>query len=184
MVVRLAALVIVILAAGRAPAQEATPPPRWGTLQGRVVFRGEVPEPAVIADPFRKVPVPVRAGVVVRGPLVRGIQDHEFLAEHRGVIRSERLLVHRATRGVRDAIVCLVKPTAVSEAARAASPRVVNFRADRGVFVPHVLAFQRGAQVLVSSDDPISDHVYGMFPGAAITTVHSGVVGVHDLGER
>ena len=160
-VTRLAVLVVVAFAAGRAQGQGA-PEPRWGTLRGRVVLEGRIPEPVVVVDPGQTFPARDDVGVCIPGAAPLRIPDYEVVAKRGGPILYERLLVDRETRGVRNAVVALVRPTAVKASAREAATRPVEFRADRGVFVPHVLAFQRGAQVMVSTDDPIA---YGLYAG-------------------
>ena len=164
------------LAAGRAPAQEAggAPKPRWGTLRGRILFHGEIPVPSVIADPSRTWSSVDRAGRPIPGAPPQRLKDHEYLGKTRGEITSERLLVDRDGLGVRNAVVCLVEPSAVKASAREAATRPVEFRADRGVFVPHVLAFQRGTHVVVSTDDPITTNAHATFPGATVFLNHSG----------
>ena len=81
-------------------------------------------------------------------------------------ITSERLLVDPKTKGVRNALVYLVRPDAVREDARKAATKILQFRADRGVFVPHVLAAMQGASILVTTDDPTFYNFDVRTPGA------------------
>ena len=87
-------------------------------------------------------------------------------------ITSERLLVDPKTKGVRNVLVYLVRPAAVREDARKAAPKILQFRADRGVFVPHVLAAMQGASILVTTDDPTFYNFDVRTPGteALVTT--------------
>ena len=80
-------------------------------------------------------------------------------------IRSERLVIDPETRGVRNALVYLVKPSAVRDEARLAAPKTIRFRADGGMFVPHVLAAMQRAEIVVSTDDPAMYHVRSQLPG-------------------
>ena len=72
----------------------------------------------------------------------------------------------RETRGVRNAFVYLVKPTAVRDAARRARPKSVTFLAERGMFVPHVLAATRETEIRVETVNAILYNLDGRIPGA------------------
>jgi hypothetical protein len=148
---------------------------RWGPLRGRVVFGGEPPAPVVLINPEGSSVPPNRGkgGAMVVPPPVR-VRDHEVVGGA-GPIVSERLLVDPETRGVRDAIVYLARPTAVRESARQArKAKPVSFRAVRGVFVPHVLALMSGAEVVVETDDPIAHNLRVMIPGAEFVVTADG----------
>jgi RNA polymerase sigma factor (sigma-70 family) len=143
-------------AAVAAPAPDAE---RWGTFRGRVVFAGEPPAPRVIADPAVTWPARNQRNELIPGAPPRRIKDYEVVAK-RGVVLSERLVVDPETRGVRNALVYLIRPTAVRESAQQAAPRSLRFRADRGVFVPHVLAAMEGTEIVMGTDDPIAYDVH------------------------
>jgi len=139
---------------------------RWGTFRGRVVFDGAAPAPRVLVDPEETWLPRDRDGRVIPDTPPQRVRDHAVMAKRGGPILSERLQVDPATKGVRNAFVYLVDPSAVREAARAASPRRIGFRADGGVFVPHALAAIRGAEIVVGSDDPIPRNLRVSAPGA------------------
>ncbi|HWE37463.1 MAG TPA: hypothetical protein VG406_12915 [Isosphaeraceae bacterium] len=158
-----------LMSAARAPAQDrgAAPPPpaeaeagHWGTLRGRVVFGAEPPAPEVLVDLDRETRQTVR--------------DFDVVSQRLAPVFSECLIVDRETRGVRGAIVYLVKPTAVRDAARAARPKSVDFRADRGAFTPHVLALMQGTEVVVGTADPIYYGLRGRMPGAEFVLTMEG----------
>jgi hypothetical protein len=134
---------------------------RWGTFQGRVVFGGDPPAPVILIDPAK-----TRLGMnQFREAAPVRVKDHEVLIS-RGPILSERLLVDRETRGVRNAFVYLAKPTAVRDTTRRASPKSVTFLADRGVFVPHVLAATQETEIRVETVNAIVYNLDGRIPGA------------------
>ncbi len=159
----------VFSSAARAQDRAAPAPPaeagRWGTLRGRVVFGGEPPVPVVLVDPAESWPQRDRRNQIIPGARPARHRDHDVIAR-RGLILSERLLVDRETKGVRNALVYLVKPTAVREAAREASPKTVRFRADACVFEPHVLAATEAAGIIVETVDPVGYNLHGRMPGA------------------
>ncbi len=136
-------------ASGQAPAAEAAP---WGTLRGRVVFRGEPPAPRVI---FQRGQAPLgRDGAL--------LPDSEPLFD-------ERWVVDPRSRGVRNVLVYLPRPTAVRESAREAASRATStFVVASGRFDPHVLAVMAGSKVDVRSLDPID---YGLLVGTQETQI-------------
>jgi hypothetical protein len=153
--------------AGQAAAETG----RWGRLRGRVVYGGEPPTSRIIADPKSG-----RAGrdqLGGRAALAgsRRLPDFDVIARRGGPIRSERLLVDPETRGVRNALVYLLKPTAVRTESRLAAATTVAFRVDRGVFVPHVLAAIQGAEIVVSTDDPAVYHLLSVIPRSSVFLV-------------
>jgi hypothetical protein len=139
------------------PKAEPRPPDadegHWGRLQGRVTFNGRFLEPRIIADPDEKH--------------IRRMSGHEVIFGKRDVpIRSEQFVIDVETRGVRSTLVYLVRPTAVREAARRSAPSTLPFQADRGRFVPHVLAAMEGAEILVSTHDPVHYNLHAQLTGA------------------
>jgi hypothetical protein len=80
---------------------------------------------------------------------------------------SERLIVDPETQGVRNALVYLIKPTAIRDAARRAVPKKLRLSADRGVFTPHVLASMQGSEIFVSTKDPIVYNIHARIPIAS-----------------
>lgn len=133
-----------------APAEAAatTAPPGatkasgFGTLKGRVIFGGEAPAQAVL---------------VAEGDTTK--KDPQVCAA--SPIKSQRLVVDPATKGVRYAIVYIPRPTAVSpEAESAAKSAHLEFDQKGCVFEPHVLAVMKGATVNIKSSDPVGHNVH------------------------
>jgi hypothetical protein len=146
------------------PRQSGPEGVRWGLFRGHVFFNGPRPEPGIVADPEVKITRRDHRGVAIADTPPRRLPDHELIARRGAPIRSERLLIDPESNGVRNALVFLVSPTAVLDTARKIAPRSVQFRADRGVFVPHVLAAMQGAEILVSTEDPATYQVRAGLP--------------------
>jgi plastocyanin len=109
----------------------------WGTLKGQVVFGGTPPAPKDL----------VEKGKAIKNP--------EVCAKD-APIPSERLVVDAATKGVKNVLVYIPKPTAVNEEAKSAAAQVnVEFDQKYCIFKPHVLAVMAGASVLLKNSDPI-----------------------------
>jgi len=123
-----------------APAAAATKAEGWGTLKGRVLFGGEPPAQKVL---------------VAKGD--PGAKDSKICAVE--AIPSQRLVVDKASKGVRYAVVYIPKPTAVKPEARdAALKKQVVFDQRNCTFDPHVLAVMKGEKVLLKQDDPGVSH--------------------------
>jgi plastocyanin len=113
----------------------------WGTLKGQIVFGGTPPTPSELV-PQGKAP-----------------KDPEFCAKN-GPIKSERLIVDSATKGVKYALVYLPKPTAVNEEAKSnAATATVVFDQAKCVFEPHVIGLMNGATIELKSSDPVNHNV-------------------------
>jgi hypothetical protein len=82
-------------------------------------------------------------------------------------IVRDRLIFDRATGGVANALVYLVKPTSVRHQARQDKPRALNLVADRGVFVPHVVAAMEETKIVVETNDPIAYNFHVCAPIAS-----------------
>ncbi len=113
----------------------------WGTLKGTVVFGGTPPEPKVLE---------------AQG---KAQKDPEVCAKT-APIMSERLIVNSGTKGVKNAFVYLIRPSAVNpEAKKAAESAKPEFDQKGCVYYPHALAVMAGVPVLVKSSDPTSHNV-------------------------
>jgi hypothetical protein len=113
----------------------------WGTLKGQVVFGGDAPTAAVL----------VEKGKAAKNP--------EYCAKDNPIM-SERLVVDAATKGVKNVLVYLPRPTAVNEdAKKAASGATVMFDQQKCVFEPHVLGVMAGVPVELKSSDPLNHNV-------------------------
>ncbi len=127
-----------------APAESTTAAPvtasGWGTLKGRVVFDGDAAAPKILVakgDPNAK--------------------DSAVCATNE--IKSERLIVD-ASKGVKNVIVYLPKPTAVNpEAKSAKASATVLFDQKKCIFEPHVLALMTNTKVELKSSDSVSHNV-------------------------
>jgi plastocyanin len=113
----------------------------WGTLKGTVLFGGDAPAQTNLRD----------QGKAEKNP--------EICAKD-GPIKSERLVVDPATKGVKFALVYLPRPTAVNEdAKKAASSAKVAFDQKGCVFEPHVLGLMAGVPVTLKSSDSANHNV-------------------------
>ncbi len=75
-------------------------------------------------------------------------------------IVSERLIVDAATKGVKNVLVYLPRPTAVNEdAKKAMAGKSVTFDQKKCVFEPHVLGMMVGETVTLKSSDPVNHNV-------------------------
>lgn len=148
------------------PRPSNTQTEKWGVFQGRVTFGGEPPAARIIADPEEKTAWGInrRGEVITYSPPLR-LRDYEVMAKRGAPIVSERLLVDPKRKGVCNTLVYLVKPSAVRDVALKAVPKEIRFRADRGVFFPHVLAAMRRTNILVTTDDSITYNVDVQIPG-------------------
>jgi plastocyanin len=114
----------------------------WGTLKGRVVFDGTAPPRAV------KVP---------KGD--PNAKDSAVCATSE--IKSERLIVDEATKGLKNVIVFIPKPTAVNPEAKSAKVSTpVLFDQKKCVFEPHVVALMTGTKVELKSSDAVGHNVH------------------------
>jgi plastocyanin len=130
--------------AATSPSTASTTPVKaegWGTLKGQVVFGGDLPVVQILQE----------QGKAAKDPNV---------CAKDGPIKSERLVVDPAGKGVKNVLVYLPKPTAVNEdtkkAAAAAKP---VFDQKACVFEPHVVALMTGVTVTIKSSDPLNHNV-------------------------
>jgi hypothetical protein len=108
----------------------------WGTLKGQVVFSGTPGTPKVLQE---------------KG---KAVKDPDVCAADAPIV-SERLVVDPATKGVKNVLVYLPRPTAVNEdAKKAVLARSVEFDQKHCVFEPHVMGLMAGVPVTLKSSDP------------------------------
>jgi plastocyanin len=113
----------------------------WGTLKGQVIFGGDPPAASVL----------VEKGKAAKNPEVCA-KDNPIL--------SERLVVDSATKGVKNVLVYLPRPTAVNEEAKqAASGATVVFDQKNCTFEPHTLGVMAGIPIEFKSSDPLSHNL-------------------------
>jgi hypothetical protein len=113
----------------------------WGTLKGRIVFGGDPPAPKVLAEKG-KAP-----------------KDPDYCALNAPIV-SERLVVDTGTKGVKNALVYLPRPTGVNEDAKKAhSSATVVFDQKSCIFEPHVMALMTGVPVSLKSSDPKNHNI-------------------------
>lgn len=125
--------------AGGAPAVKAE---GFGTLKGRVVFAGDPPAHKMLIEKGQ----------------TKDVKDANVCAANG--IPSEELIVDAATKGVKNAIVYIPRPTAVKPEAESAAKAVsVEFDQKGCIFEPHVVAVMKGAKIEVKSNDPIGHNV-------------------------
>jgi plastocyanin len=115
----------------------------WGTLKGQIKFGGDAAAfaPKVLQE----------QGKAAKDPDMCAVG---------GPIKSERLLIDDATKGVKNVLVYIPKPTAVNEEAKKAfESSTVEFDQKGCVFHPHVLGIMAGQQVTLKSSDPKNHNV-------------------------
>ena len=140
----------------------------WGTLKGHVLFGGDPPPAAILQE---------------KG---KAAKDPEVCAKD-GPIKSERLVVDPASKGVKFALVYLPKPTAVNEdAKKAAASAKIEFDQKGCVFEPHVLGLMAGVPVTLKSSDPANHNVNVKLKNSTFNNDRHGGAGpsVHAVGRR
>jgi plastocyanin len=113
----------------------------WGTLKGQITLKGSPPAPKELAA----------KGKADKDPTVCA-KDAPIL--------SERLVVDDASKGVKNVLVYIPKPTAVNEEAKSnAMTAQIVFDQDKCKFEPHVLAVMTGAKVELKNSDPVNHNI-------------------------
>ena len=113
----------------------------FGTLKGQVSFAGDPPAPKVLFE---------------KG---KAAKDPDVCAKDAPLI-SERLVVDGGTKGVKNVLVYLNKPTSVSvEATKAVAATNVVFDQNKCVFDPHVLAILANSTIALKSSDPVNHNI-------------------------
>ncbi|MDR3635334.1 MAG: hypothetical protein P4L84_16135 [Isosphaeraceae bacterium] len=153
-----------------APAAAPTKSEGWGILKGKVVFGGS---PPAAEDLVEKGKAP---------------KDETVCAKD-APIKSERLVVDGASKGVRNVLVYIPKPTAVNEAAKAAAATAkVEFDQEKCVFEPHVLGVMNGATIALKSSDSVNHNVNAKLkansPFNSVLSPGQGLPFVPSAGER
>jgi hypothetical protein len=121
----------------------------YGTLKGRVTFDGEAPAVKVLFEQGKAA------------------KDPDVCAKD-APLTSERLLVDSGTKGVKNVLVYLNKPTSVSSAAKkAAAAAAVVFDQTKCVFQPHVLAVMVNTPITLKSSDPVNHNINAKLKSAA-----------------
>ena len=89
----------------------------------------------------------------------KAAKDPEVCAKD-GPLLDERLVVDGATKGVKNVLVYIPKPTSVSdEAKKAYAATPILFDQEKCVFVPHVLGIMAGTPVTLKSSDPVNHNI-------------------------
>jgi hypothetical protein len=113
----------------------------WGTLKGQVVFSGTAPPTKTLEE----------QGKAEKDPDMCAVS---------APIMSERLVIDDATKGVKNVLVYLPRPSAVNEdAKKEALAKTIEFDQKGCVFAPHVLGLMTGAKVVMKSSDPKNHNV-------------------------
>jgi len=113
----------------------------WGTLKGQITFSGEAPSPKVLQE---------------KG---KAEKDQEFCAVDAPIV-SEALVVDGVTKGIKNVLVYLSKPTVVNEDARkAALAAAPVFDQAKCIFEPHVLALMVDEPMTLRSSDRTNHNV-------------------------
>jgi plastocyanin len=123
-----------------APAAGATAS-GWGTLKGQIKFGGDAPDPKVLQA----------QGKAEKNPEVCALK---------APIVSERLVVDKSSKGVKNVLVYIPKPTSVNDdAKKAAVSTPAVFDQKNCVFEPHVLGLMAGTPVMLKSSDSTNHNV-------------------------
>lgn len=113
----------------------------FGTLKGQVTFAGDAP---AVKTLFAQGKAP---------------KDPEVCAKD-GPMMDERLIVDGGTKGVKNVLVYIPKPTSVSEDAKKAyTAAPVIFDQEKCIFVPHVIGIMAGSPVTLKSSDPVNHNI-------------------------
>jgi plastocyanin len=113
----------------------------WGTLKGTITLNGTPPAPKELQ---------------AKG---KASKDPEYCAKDAPIV-SERLIVDAGTKGVKNVLVYIPRPTAVNEEAKSkATSAKIEFDQLHCVFTPHVLAVEKGTEVEVKNSDPVTHNV-------------------------
>ncbi len=127
----------------------------YGTLKGQVTYDGDAPATKVLFE---------------KG---KAAKDPDICAKDAPLI-SERLLVDSGTKGVKNVLVFLTKPTSVSdEAKKAAAAAHVVFDQTKCVFEPHVLAVMVNTPILLKSSDSVNHNINAKLKSAAFNKLLS-----------
>jgi plastocyanin len=113
----------------------------WGTLKGKVTLKGTPPAPKVLA------------------PQGKADKDPTVCAKDAPIL-SERLVVDETSKGVKNVLIYIPKPTAINEEAKSgALTAQVVFDQAKCQFEPHVLAVMIGAKVELKNSDPVNHNI-------------------------
>ncbi|APW63981.1 hypothetical protein BSF38_05569 [Paludisphaera borealis] len=113
----------------------------WGTLKGQIVLSGDAPAAKTLVEP----------GKAAKDPEVCAVG---------APILSQRLVVDAGTKGVKNVLVYIPKPTAVNpEAKKTASEAKVIFDQTKCIFEPHVLVALADVPITLKSSDTVNHNV-------------------------
>lgn len=113
----------------------------FGTLKGQIVFAGDPPAAKVLFE---------------KG---KAAKDPEVCAKDAPLL-SERLVVDGGTKGVKNVLVYLNKPTSVSDDAKKAyTATPIMFDQIKCVFEPHVVGMMAGSPITLKSSDPVNHNI-------------------------
>jgi plastocyanin len=133
--------------ASTSPTEKTTAPTEtvkaegWGTLKGQITFNGSAPE---------------LKNLVEQG---KAPKDPELCAKD-APIKSERLVVDDATKGVKNVLVYIPKPTAVNPEAKSSAMQAnVEFDQRNCVFKPHVVGAMVGSKIMMKNSDPKNHNI-------------------------
>jgi hypothetical protein len=128
----------------------------WGTLKGQVTFGGDPPPVKVLQE----------KGKAEKNP--------EWCAKDTPIV-SERLVVDAATKGVKNVLVYLPRPTKVNDdAKKAATGKTVEFDQKNCTFAPHVLGLMAGTTVVLRSSDQVNHNVDSKLKNSTFNTNLAG----------
>lgn len=113
----------------------------WGTLKGQVTLSGNSPAPKELRA----------KGKAEKDPTV---------CAKDAPIMNERLIVDGATKGVKNVLVYIPKPSTVNEEAKSkATTAKIDFDQEKCIFKPHVLAVETGTTIELKNSDPVNHNI-------------------------
>lgn len=128
----------------------------WGTLKGQVTLSGNPPAPKELRA----------KGKAEKDPTVCAKDDP---------IMNERLVVEGATKGVKNVLVYIPKPSAVNEEAKSkAATAKLEFDQQNCTFKPHVLAVETGTPVELKNSDPVNHNINSRLKNNGFNKLLSG----------
>lgn len=128
----------------------------WGTLKGQIVLAGDAPTAKVLVEKG-KAP-----------------KDPEVCAKDSNIL-SERLVVDSATKGVKNVLVYLTRPTAINEdAKKAVASANLVFDQEHCIFKGHVIAMMAGVPITLKSSDSVNHNVNAKLKNSAFNQLLAG----------
>ncbi|MBW3538942.1 MAG: hypothetical protein KY476_01605 [Planctomycetes bacterium] len=135
------ALTLAALAAAAGFTSAARAEEGYGSVTGRFVLEGDIPEPRVLI---------AKGAALVKDPQVCAAKN----------VLADDLVVDEKTRGIANVFVYMSKCGDVHPSLAASEKKEVVFDQKGCVFIPHALFVRTDQEVVVKSDDPVSHNTH------------------------